>query len=345
MIDHRRRVRRTSHLGKIVVVILGIILLICGYYYFRYQYFISTAVNSSNSEEIVVTIKKGDSTSKIASQLSQKQLILDENSFNWYAKLNGLDKNLKTGRFPLTQAQTIPEILAELSSNEKRQEIVTIPEGSTTEEIDQILTNLQLINSGEFNQSVKNFSNYQKYSFLNAEKQSGLIYPLEGYLFPDTYFVSAAEFDTNTFISLLLNTFKQKALPITQNSERSLSDIINVAAMIEKETNTAADRPIVAGIIWKRLDQKWALGIDATLLYLKDDRSLEYHDLKQDNAYNTRTNPGLPPGPIANPGLSSIKAAVNPEKTDYYFYLTAKDGTMVYAKTNEEHAQNKAKYL
>ena len=125
MIEHRRRVRRTSYLGKIVVGVLALLILIVGYIYQRYQYFIHTPVNASNTDEIVVMIKKGDNTSKIASQLFQKQLILDENSFNWYAKLNGLDKNLKTGRFPLTQAQTIPEMLYEISSNEKRQEIVT----------------------------------------------------------------------------------------------------------------------------------------------------------------------------------------------------------------------------
>ena len=345
MIYRKRQTKRTGIILKLILAVLAISAITGLYYYNQYQYFVYTAVNPQNTQETVITVKKGENTSQIAEKLFQNKLILNQDSFKLYTKFNNLDKDLKIGRFSLNQSLNVTEITKILSSDQNRQEIVTIPEGATTEEIDKILSNSKLINSGEFNQAVKNFHNYSKYSFLDEKKQQSLIYPLEGYLYPDTYFVSPNNFSADTMISLLLNTFNQKTSAILSASTRPISDIINVAAMVEEETNTNESRPIVAGIIWKRLDEKWALGIDATLLYLKSDRSLDYKDLKNDSEYNTRTRQGLPAGPIANPGLASIKAAANPANTDYYYYLTGKDGQMYYGKTNSEHASNKSKYL
>jgi UPF0755 protein len=223
--------------------------------------------------------------------------------------------------------------------------VVTIPEGSTVQDIDGILSNLELGKAGDFIKAVQNFDDYEKYSFLSRNEQKALPHPLEGYLFPDTYYANASNFSEENFISLLLNTFKTKALPVIQKSTRPVDQVINIAAMVEKEANRDTDRPIVAGIIWKRLDEGWMLGIDATLLYLKNDRELDYQDLQENSPYNTRKKAGLPPGPIANPGLASIRAAAQPESTPYYYYLTSKDGQMVYATTEAEHVSNKNKYL
>ena len=330
---------------RILAVILISAAIFLGYKYSQFQYLVTTPLNSQSIEEQIFTVKKGDSVKVIAENLVKQQLLLDAESFNLYARLNNLDKQIKTGRFPLSPNLNTPQILAVLSSNQVRQAIVTIPEGSTIPEIDQILSNLNLITSGEFIKTTKDFANYAKYPFLNASKQKALPHPLEGYLFPDTYYVSALEFSTENFLSVLLNTFSKKALPITEKSSRPIEELINIAAMIEKEANRDQDRPIIAGIIWKRLDEKWALGIDATLLYLKNDRTIDSQDLQEKSAYNTRINAGLPPGPIANPGLASIKAAAEPKDSKYYFYLTSRDGEMIYATTNEEHNQNKAKYL
>lgn len=327
----------------LVVIVLGIAFFV--YHWQQYNYFISTPVNSQAAADIILTVKKGDTTKDISVNLAQKNLLLNEDSFKWYSKFNNLDKQFKTGRFTLNQTLTVQEIAKILSSDDQRQVVLTIPEGSTVEEIDKIVNDAGLAPAGEFSLAVKNFQNYQKYTFLDKESQSKLIYPLEGYLFPDTYFISPTTYSSDLLISQLLNTFKSKALPETTSSTRSLSQLINVAAMIEKETNADIDRPIVSGIIWKRLDEKWILGIDATLLYLKKDRQLDYQDLQSDDEYNTRTRQGLPAGPIGNPGLDSIKAAATPATTPYYYYLTSKDGKTVYATTNAEHNSNKAKYL
>ena len=128
-------------------------------------------------------------------------------------------------------------------------------------------------------------------------------------------------------------------------SGRSLYDTVIVASMVEKEVRTAEDLPIVAGIMWKRLDAEWALGIDATLLYVDADGTLSSEDLTAENPYNTRINKGLPPGAIGNPGLASLQAALYAKDSDYWFYLTDSDGAVHYAVTNEEHEANKAQYI
>lgn len=339
----RKRYRPHHHrLLKVTLAVLLIFVIIGFYKYQQYNHLISTPAKPGSAEEMIFTIKKGESLKNIASALQQDGLILDQESFNWYGRLEGLDKEVKSGRFPLGPGMTAKEIYQTLTSNAQRQEVVTIPEGSTVPDIDRILSELSLITPGELNQAANSFDSYDKYAFLNREKQSSLTHPLEGYLFPDTYYVSALNFSPEEFLSMLLNTFQQKALPVLQTSSRPLAETVIVASMIEKEANRDPDRPIIAGIIWKRLAEDWVLGIDATLLYLKNDRTITYQDLQEDSPYNTRKNPGLPPGPICNPGLASLQAAAQPENSPYYFYLTNRSGDMVYAVSNEEHNRNKS---
>ena len=132
-----------------------------------------------------------------------------------------------------------------------------------------------------------------------------------------------------------------------ENSSRSLEDIIIMASIVEKETNNKDNRAIVAGILWKRLDIGMLIGADATTRYgiQKFTEALTYDDLDSDSPYNTRKIRGLPPGPICNPGLKSIKASINPEESDYLYYLHDPNGDIHYAQDNDEHNANKRKYL
>jgi len=149
-----------------------------------------------------------------------------------------------------------------------------------------------------------------------------------------------------------LNNFELKTANIfakelkVGETNRSFSEIMIMASIIENEVFGAQDRSIVSGIFWKRLDNNWQLGADATLLYIKDDRNISANDLALDSEYNTRKNIGLPPGPISNPSLESINAAMNPVESDYWFYLTTLDtGKVIYSVSNEEHNLNRGKYL
>lgn len=330
-------------------LIIGIILLLiyAGYQYSRYNYIISTPVDPSDTQSSSFIIKKGESTSQIAQNLKEKNLILDEGTFKLFAKLSGKDRSIVAGRFSLSSSQTIPTILDVITDNRQSEVVLTVPEGSTVTNIDQELVELGLIETGEFIKAVTSFNQYDKYPFLDKESIKNLIYPLEGYLFPDTYFISANDFYSENLIQLMLQNFQAKLTEITnQPTERSLREYIIMASILEQEVNTSNDMPIVAGILWKRLDSGWMLGADATLLYNKDNREINYSDLQEDNPYNTRNRTGLPPGPITNPGLQTIKAAMFPQNSPYYFYLTTLDtGEVIYSVTNEEHNANKQKYL
>lgn len=341
----RKKVSKNHHWITYLLIIIVIPVAIFIYKYQQYQYYINTPVNPQNTEEQVFVINKGENLKAIAKKLKEENLILNADSFSLFTKLNKLDTKIKTGRFPLSQSFNAEQILSTITSNTVRQVIVTIPEGSTIQNIDTILTNLDLINPGEFINTADNFELWDKYSYLNKEILSKRPHPLEGYLFPDTYYVSADHFTNEDFITQLLNNFQKKVLPQIKDSNKNLDQIINIAAMVEKEVNQDSDRPLVAGIIWKRLEENWPLGIDATLLYEKDNREITYQDLQTDTPYNTRLHTGLPLGPIANPGLASILGTITPQESQYYFYLTSKDGEMIYSTNNAEHNINKQKYL
>lgn len=171
----------------------------------------------------------------------------------------------------------------------------------------------------------------------------------EGFLFPDTYYVTL-ETTEGELISIMRDTFAEKIAPYREAIDASpftLEDIIILASIIEREAKDAASKKRVSGILHNRLDINMALQVDATLNYLLDKTSAELtiEDLEKDSPFNTYTRTGLPPSPIANPGLESIEAALYPEETPYMYYLTADDGTFYYAETFEEHKQNKALYL
>lgn len=319
----------------------------------RYQYLLQTPVDPGNTATSTFIIKAGDTPNGIGSKMMEKKLVIDDASLARYLKESNLDHKIVTGRFLLSPSYTIPQIAATITDSKQSQAVVTIPEGSTIKGIDEKLAALELSQPGEFIKAVGDFSDYDQYPFLDKEKISKLTYPLEGYLFPDTYFVDPAKFNCADLIQMMLNNFAKKtadfnsAKIIIEGNEHSFYELVTMASIVEKEVMTSKDLPIVAGILWKRLDSNWQLGADATLLYInQNDREISYQDLQQENPYNTRKKIGLPPGPICNPGIKAIEAAYQPENSPYFYYLTKPDsGEVVYAKTNDEHNLNKQKYL
>jgi UPF0755 protein len=171
----------------------------------------------------------------------------------------------------------------------------------------------------------------------------------EGYLFPDTYIFTPATNATSIVATLRAN-FDTKITPLQSDiilSKRSLSDIVILASLVEKEARTSMSRRMVAGILWNRLALGMPLQVDAVFGYIfdRDTYSPSFADLKVDSPYNTYTHTGLPPGPIDNPGFDSLDAAVYPTKTSYLYYLTGKDNLMHYATTYAGHQANQKKYL
>ena len=173
--------------------------------------------------------------------------------------------------------------------------------------------------------------------------------PLEGFLFPDTYFFLQSA-DAKEVITTMQSTFKEKTDPLNKEVRsfgKSLHDVVTMASILEKEAQNFENRQNVASILWKRIAVGMLLQVDSTLDYAlgKNTYELTTKDLATTSPYNTYKYKGLPPTPIANPGLESIKAALSAKPTKYLFYLTSRGGSFYYATTYEEHLTNKRRYL
>lgn len=304
-----------------------------------WRYDINEAVDPNSTEKVIFQIEKGESAKEIAKGLDKKDLIVDFRSFLRTVEGEELSEKLRYGKFLLSPKMTIREIVTILTTQGTGEMALTVKEGETIEDIDAELTDLGLIKKGDFKLCAFN---------CKFEYES-----LEGFLFPDTYFLDGANFSSETLIKQMLQNFNAKVteqmIADATASGRTLQDVIKVASMLEKEVNYVThpnDTALVAGIIWKRLDNNWTLGIDATSLYIDDDGELSADELASNNAYNSRLNKGLPPTAVSNPGLATIIAAIYPKTSGYWFYLTdPKSGDTIFAVTNEEHEANKAEYL
>ncbi len=329
-------------------------------FYFLGLYFIyfsgSDLVGSKNIE-----IKSGWGLVKIADELESNRVIKSSFVFEVYAWLAGKEKIFQAGNYVFNSGIKIPEIIKMLESGEvlRNEASITIPEGYNIYQIAEKLENAGLGKKSNFLNLILKPQNFnEKYAFLNCDKTGvyGCPKNLEGYLFPDTYI-----FDKNTTLQMVigkfLDNFKNKAIKDLSysiyQSGKSLYEIIIMASLIEKEVKTFEDMEIVSGILWKRLDNNVALQVDASVAYAKCavkpiNCKIEpplIEDLKIKSPYNTYLYQGLPVAAISNPGLLAIKAAISPKKSDYWYYLTAKDGKTIFSKTLEEHNRNRAKYL
>jgi UPF0755 protein len=181
-------------------------------------------------------------------------------------------------------------------------------------------------------------------------KDNKILIDNEGYLFPDTYY-----FYKNSSLDVVIQKMKDNfnskiddgLIKEIENQGKTLYDVLKMASILEREVVSDDDRVIVSGIFWKRIKLGMPLQADITIAYILGIDKWKYssEDIKINSPYNTYTNLGLPPTPICNPGLSAIRAAIYPKQTDYLYFLSAPDGTTIYAKTLEEHNRNKAKYL
>lgn len=278
------------------------------------------------------------SGSAIAQLLEDSDLVRDGFAFRVFSKIKGVQSSFQAGDYIFQKNLTFSE-LADLLQNGRGKEVkVTIPEGSTIAQIDEILAKKGLIQPGEFTEC----ANFCDLGFR--------VDSLEGYLFPSTYYVGQSTFSLKRFTSRLYNTFQQQIEPLRQDiasSGRTLNEIVIMASMIEREAATDDEAPAIADVLWKRYDERIHLGVDATTRYELSDweRPLYTEDFEVDSPYNTRRTLGLPPTAISNPGLEAIRAAVHPEANEYYYYLHGRDGKIRFGKTLEDHNRNKEAYL
>lgn len=267
--------------------------------------------------------------------------------WKWYGRSGSAGK-IQAGIYHVDKGESVKVVINRFFGGDVNQKEVSItfPEGFTIAQIGQRLEQRGVGTATGFEQEaiVKNYAD--KFSFLSSLSSNR---SLEGYLFPDTYRIAKDDTAHDVIMKMLGNFDKKIPQDMRDNTKaqgRTLDQAVIMASIIEKEVFHTEDLPIVAGIFWKRLDQSLGLYADSTIRYaLQKSDELTVKDLATDSPYNTRKYKDLPPTAIGNPGLIAIQAALNPQKSDYYYYLTTPGGTTVFAKTNDQHNANKVKYL
>ncbi|MBI3981177.1 endolytic transglycosylase MltG [Candidatus Microgenomates bacterium] len=282
-------------------------------------------------------VKNGESLKSISQRLEQQKIIKNQLVFTILVRAMGMQNKIQAGEFKLSSAYDASTVARNLTHG-TFDVWVTIPEGWRNEEIAEKLA-----------------------VDLNIPQEEFLKIAKTGYMFPDTYLFSksatvssVAQAMEKNFTTQMEKIDRELLIPGKKFNGLTLSEVIIFASIVEREARFAKDRPLVAGILLKRYKAGWPLEVDATLQYALGynaqqktwwKNNLTADDLVLDSRYNTRKYQGLPPTPISNPGADVIKAVLSPTETDYWFYLSDKDGQMHYAKTLEGHNENIQKYL
>ncbi len=298
-------------------------------------------------DEIIFLIPKGESFFEIGDNLERKGIINSSFYFKIYALLSGSFNRFQAGNYIFCTDDNIKNISEIMKRGDIAQKKITIIEGWNVRDIAEYFESLDLAEEEGFLKKVKSSDFDYLYSFLEEKpKETGL----EGYLFPDTYFIPYGA-DVESVIELMLANFDNKLNDDLKSEikkqQKSFFDIITIASLIEKEVREYEDKRLVSGIIRKRLKIGMPLQIDATISYITGRRTtaISIAETQIDSPYNTYKHRGLPIGPICNPGIESIKAALYPKESDYLFYLSKPDGETVFSRNHQEHVAAKNKYL
>ncbi|HAR54810.1 TPA: endolytic transglycosylase MltG [Patescibacteria group bacterium] len=288
------------------------------------------------------TVQSAESITSIARRLEEGQLIRSAWGFKAYLKISG-KVVVQPGTYEISTKDSLIKIANLIASGDTTNVTLTIPEGYTLAQIAEQVGQKNIADAAEFTRLVKDFP--PDYEFLKVRPTGQT--SLEGFLFPDTYRLIKG--NPTLAIQQILDNFSSKYTTDIKPKlgDKNLYEIITVASLIEREVKTTEDMVMVSGVIYNRLKIGMKLDIDATVRFIINNWKdpLTRDDLSVDSPYNTRRYAGLPPGPICNPGLAAIEAALQPADHDYYYYLTDYDGVTHYAKTLAEHNQNKLQYL
>ncbi|WP_407314758.1 endolytic transglycosylase MltG [Desulfosporosinus sp. SB140] len=298
---------------------------------------------SATGNNVKITITSGTTTDQLADELEQNHIIRSAWLFRWLVRSQQTNFKMYAGDYELAPTMAPDEIIellirgAELPGSIR----VTIPEGYSTEQIIALLVQKGLGSKDEYTKVVT--EDAFPYSFLVGAPKG--IHRLEGFLFPNTYFIDPKT-SPHAVIDLFLQQFAKELTPEAQtqlvSSKLTVPQWVTLASLVEKEAVKESDRPLIASVLMNRLKINMPLQVDATIQFLlgTPKPKLYNKDLQIPSPYNTYLNRGLPPGPIANPGDASLQAALNPAKTDFLYYVAKKDGYHAFAKTYQEHLKN-----
>jgi UPF0755 protein len=290
----------------------------------------------ASAPPVIFDVNPGASLGQVARALESRGLIRSAVAFKWLARYRELDGALQVGEYELSAAQAPREILLQIVEGRVVVYEVVIPEGLTAAQIAPRLEASGLASATEFT------------AFTSDPASAGLLgvegATLEGYLFPETYRLPRG-LGVREVAKVLVNQFLRvwrEIEPQAKSQELSMLEVVTLASIVEKETAVPEERPLIASVFRNRLKRGMRLETDPTVIYgIPDfDGNLRRRDLEDTaNPYNTYQIPGLPPGPIANPGADALRAVVDPAESEYLFFVSRNDGTHVFSKTYSEHVR------
>jgi UPF0755 protein len=315
----------------------------------------------SETEDKLFLIEKGENLFEIAQGLEHEELIRSRFFFDFFVLIKNSQSKLQAGEYFLNPSMSILEIANKIIFGDTATVTITIPEGWNLRDIAWYFENQGMFQAEELFELIGfPLINYSVNTDLPKPKDFSLDYEflkdkpknisLEGYLFPDTY-ETAIGISLEDIIRKMLDNFDKKLTPelkeTFEEQRKTVFEIIIMASLLEKEVKDFEEKKIVAGILWKRMENKIGLHVDATISYITGKKTVKIskEETEIDSLYNTYKYRGLPLGPICNPGLESIIAAIHPTNSDYWYYLSTPEGETIFNKTLEEHNIDKAKYL
>ncbi len=302
---------------------------------------------STDKSTVNIDIPSGASTGYIASILKEKNLINSSTAFKLVSKFKNYDGKYKAGVYAVSPSMSMEKMMKIISEGKSDTLRLTIPEGFTLSQIAEKFESLGISTQDEFWYEIENGK--FNYKFVNNLPEGKT--RLEGFLYPETYFIyknttahECIDRMLSQFNSLFTNEYYEKAASMNL----SVREVVTIASLIERETNADNEGGKVASVIYNRLKAGRLLQIDASVQYALPNHKtrLTYDDLQVDSPYNTYKYKGLPIGPICSPGISAINAALNPENTDYFYYVLSpkNDGTHNFSHSYDEFLVNKQKY-
>lgn len=287
----------------------------------------------SGAKDQVFFIRPGLSFKEVARELEANNLIRHKKLFLFWAKFRGVDVKVKAGEYLLNPDLPPLRILSILKKGMVITHAVTIPEGYTARQIAELFEADKLLDKTKFMALAFDPDLVKKYGLTGSS--------LEGYLYPDTYYFSkglSAQAVMDTLVNRFLTEIEPYKAQIAQ-SGLTLTEVVTLASIVEKETGLGEERPLIAGVFLNRLKKGMRLESDPTTIYgIKDfNGNLTRNDLHQSTPYNTYVIYGLPPGPIANPGIEAIKAVLEPTASNYIFFVSKNNGSHYFSETLAEH--------
>lgn len=364
MFERMREKKKEVKTVRRIVLVIILLLIIGGYIGGKsvYKYVMGglQPLDPESEKVIVVDIPIGSGLDSIAQKLEAEGVIKDARLFKYYAKFNN-ESQFQAGTYDLTKAMTPDELIQSLKSGKIYREPIftmTVPEGLTLVEIAKVVEKGTGISEEEFLAYVNDEATIDelmgKYPVLLSDeiKSNDVKHPLEGYLFPATYPFYEEKPSLDTIVGGMLEATLTNVGPYTEeleNDGKSVHWLLTFSSMLEKEATAQSDRETIASVFYNRLSEKndMPLQTDPTVAYAHEKHlsKTSLADLEIDDPYNTYKYKGMPPGPIANSGKSSIDAVMDPEDTSYLFFLADIEGKNHFSETYEEHLAKKAEYI